>query len=61
MFSDTRCRFRWHETGKDNKKHARPRGCHQKSATAKCRDNTYSFSQHRRGARSRQGGVMAWL
>ena len=30
-------------------------------ATAKCRDTTYSFSQHRRGTCSRHGGVMAWL
>lgn len=30
-------------------------------ATAKCRDKTYSFSQHRRGTCSRHGGVMAWL
>ncbi|MGO4367443.1 DUF3761 domain-containing protein [Pseudomonas fluorescens] len=30
-------------------------------ATAKCRDKSYSFSQHRRGTCSRHGGVMAWL
>jgi hypothetical protein len=30
-------------------------------ATARCRDNSYSFSQHRRGTCSRHGGVMAWL
>jgi hypothetical protein len=30
-------------------------------ATAKCRDSSYSFSQHRRGTCSRHGGVMAWL
>lgn len=30
-------------------------------ATARCRDSSYSFSQHRRGTCSRHGGVMAWL
>jgi hypothetical protein len=30
-------------------------------ASAKCRDGTYSFSQHRRGTCSRHGGVNAWL
>ncbi len=30
-------------------------------ATAKCRDNTYSFSRSHRGTCSRHGGVMAWL
>ena len=30
-------------------------------ATAKCRDGSYSFSQHRRGTCSRHGGVAEWL
>jgi len=30
-------------------------------ASAKCRDGTYSFSQHRRGTCSRHGGVASWL
>lgn len=30
-------------------------------ATAQCRDNTYSFSQHRRGTCSHHGGVKRWL
>src|SRR2546421_4400019 len=30
-------------------------------ATARCRDNTYSFSAHRRGTCSHHGGVDAWL
>jgi hypothetical protein len=30
-------------------------------AAAKCRDGTYSFSQHRRGTCSYHGGVAAWL
>ena len=30
-------------------------------ATAKCRDGTYSFSQHRRGTCSHHGGVAQWL
>lgn len=30
-------------------------------ASAKCRDGTYSFSQHRRGTCSRHGGVGSWL
>ena len=30
-------------------------------ATAKCRDGTYSFSQHRSGTCSHHGGVAAWL
>ncbi len=30
-------------------------------ATAKCRDDTYSFSQHRRGTCSHHGGVDQWL
>jgi len=30
-------------------------------AGAKCRDGTYSFSQHRGGTCSHHGGVAAWL
>lgn len=30
-------------------------------ASAKCRDGTYSFSQHRRGTCSHHGGVSNWL
>ena len=30
-------------------------------ASAKCRDNTYSFSQHRRGTCSGHDGVARWL
>ena len=30
-------------------------------ATAKCRDATYSFSQHHQGTCSRHGGVAQWL
>jgi hypothetical protein len=30
-------------------------------ASAKCRDGTYSFSQHRRGTCSHHGGVGNWL
>jgi Protein of unknown function (DUF3761) len=30
-------------------------------ATARCRDGTYSFSQHRRGTCSHHGGVERWL
>lgn len=30
-------------------------------ASAKCRDGTYSFSQHRRGTCSHHGGVNSWL
>ncbi|CAI2428217.1 Protein of uncharacterised function (DUF3761) [Serratia proteamaculans] len=30
-------------------------------ATAKCRDDSYSFSQHHRGTCSRHGGVAEWL
>jgi hypothetical protein len=30
-------------------------------ATAKCRDGTYSFSQHRQGTCSGHGGVAQWL
>lgn len=30
-------------------------------ASAKCRDGTYSFSQHRRGTCSHHGGVDNWL
>lgn len=30
-------------------------------ATAKCRDGTYSFSQHRSGTCSHHGGVAQWL
>ncbi|HZX01013.1 MAG TPA: DUF3761 domain-containing protein [Candidatus Paceibacterota bacterium] len=29
-------------------------------ASAKCRDGTYSFSQHRQGTCSRHGGVATW-
>jgi len=30
-------------------------------ASAKCRDGTYSFSEHHRGACSHHGGVAGWL
>jgi len=30
-------------------------------ANARCRDGTYSFSQHRRGTCSHHGGVGSWL
>ena len=30
-------------------------------ASARCRDGTYSFSQHRRGTCSHHGGVASWL
>lgn len=30
-------------------------------ATAKCRDGSYSFSEHRRGTCSWHGGVATWL
>jgi hypothetical protein len=30
-------------------------------ATARCADQTYSFSDHRRGTCSHRGGVEAWL
>src|SRR5881296_2731734 len=30
-------------------------------ATARCRDGTYSFSRHRSGTCSHNGGVAAWL
>lgn len=30
-------------------------------ATARCRDGTYSFSEHRSGTCSRHGGVGQWL
>ena len=30
-------------------------------ATARCRDGTYSFAHHHRGACSRHGGVAKWL
>lgn len=30
-------------------------------ASAKCRDGTYSFSQHRQGTCSGHGGVASWL
>ncbi|SCF16438.1 Protein of unknown function (DUF3761) [Micromonospora viridifaciens] len=29
-------------------------------ATAQCRDDTYSFSQHRQGTCSQHGGVKTW-
>ena len=30
-------------------------------ATARCRDSSYSFSQHRQGTCSHHGGVAEWL
>ena len=30
-------------------------------ATARCRDGTFSFSEHRRGTCSHHGGVAEWL
>jgi hypothetical protein len=32
-----------------------------KGATAKCRDGTYSFSEHARGTCSHHGGVAVWI
>jgi hypothetical protein len=32
-----------------------------KGATARCRDGSYSFSQHHQGTCSHHGGVAAWL
>jgi hypothetical protein len=52
-------------TNKDGNTVHRP--AHSKSgrapqgATAKCRDGSYSFSQHHRGTCSRHGGVSEWL
>ena len=31
------------------------------NATAQCRDNSYSFSQHHRGTCSGHGGVAQWM
>jgi hypothetical protein len=31
------------------------------NASAKCRDGSYSFSQHHRGTCSRHGGVAEWM
>jgi hypothetical protein len=36
-------------------------GAVPEGATARCRDGTYSFSQHRSGTCSRHGGVASWL
>lgn len=36
-------------------------GVPPKGASAKCRDGTYSFSQHHRGTCSHHGGVANWL
>lgn len=30
-------------------------------ATARCRDQTWSFSEHRRGTCSHHGGVVRWI
>lgn len=30
-------------------------------STARCRDSSYSYSQHRRGTCSHHGGVSSWL
>jgi len=52
-------------TNKDGNTVHRP--AHSKSgqaprgASAKCRDGSYSFSQHHRGTCSRHGGVSEWL
>jgi hypothetical protein len=32
-----------------------------KGATARCRDRTYSFSEHARGTCSHHGGVAVWI
>lgn len=39
----------------------RPSSSVCEGATAKCRDNTCSFSQHRQGTCSGHGGVAQWL
>ena len=36
-------------------------GAVPQGATARCRDGTYSFSQHHTGTCSRHGGVASWL
>lgn len=44
--------------------HSPARSTHEQvpaGASAKCRDGTYSFSQHRRGTCSHHGGVSLWL
>lgn len=44
--------------------HAPARSTHDQvpaGASAKCRDSTYSFSQHRSGTCSHHGGVADWL
>lgn len=52
-------------TNSDGQRVHRP--AHSKSgeapegASAKCRDNSYSFSTHHRGTCSRHGGVAQWL
>lgn len=52
-------------TNSDGQRIHRP--AHSKSgeapegASAKCRDNSYSFSTHHRGTCSRHGGVAQWL
>jgi Protein of unknown function (DUF3761) len=38
-----------------------PSGKAPQGATARCRDGTYSFSQHHRGTCSGHGGVADWL
>jgi hypothetical protein len=53
-----------HYTNKDGKTvHAPSKsksGTVPQGATAKCRDGSYSFSQHHRGTCSRHGGVAEW-
>ncbi|WP_155847988.1 DUF3761 domain-containing protein, partial [Asticcacaulis benevestitus] len=41
--------------------HKEVSGCAASGASARCRDGTCSFSQHRSGTCSRHGGVAEWM
>ena len=41
--------------------HKEVNGCAASGASARCRDGTCSFSQHRSGTCSRHGGVAEWM
>jgi len=49
-----------HYTNRDGHRIAVP-GQTSTGATARCRDGSWSYSQHRNGTCSQQGGVREWL
>jgi hypothetical protein len=60
--SATACKTGYYENSSHRCVHRPVRAARApKGATAKCRDGTYSFSQHASGTCSHHGGVAVWI